>query len=131
MNEDFLLYSDNILSVSVPSDVPAGESNFQTISDSPKEAMAIESESPSEETTEELVSSEETSQAYGSGREVDSQTMETSQEVGSSGTETQVDSQLLTSINTNLNNIYGLIIVSLVLVGCGLVLKFIWGLLNK
>ena len=40
-------------------------------------------------------------------------------------------SERLEHIDSSLNNIYGLAIVALVLVGCGLIIRYIWGLLNK
>ena len=40
-------------------------------------------------------------------------------------------SERLEHIDSTINNIYGLVIVALVLVGCGLIIRYIWGLLNK
>ena len=100
-----LLYSDRDISVSIDtSEFSSQESIFYS---------EIESSS-CEEVSEE-------------NREEES---ERSSEISES-TLVSDDSVILTKIYSSLNNIYGLLIVSLVLIGCGLILKYIWGLLNK
>lgn len=125
------LYSDNSISVVIPDDDSSGKSDFQTVSGGSSETLVDESEQTSEETSEELVSSEETSESYGEWRSDTSETFEQNSEIGSSGNETSETVELLTHIDTSVNNLYGLVVVALVLVGIGLVLRFIWGLLNK
>lgn len=61
--------------------------------------------------------------------EEDQAATEGSREETSAITEYPVET--LNKINTNLNTITGLLFVTLVLVGCGLIIRYIWGLLNK
>ena len=108
-SENNLLYSDSSVSVTLDSDFI------------PQQKSVLDSEDPVE-------SSEE-----GSEEERGSEVEGTRSGVSEFSSEYQgLDySERLDHIDTTINNIYGLVIVSLVLVGCGLVLKFIRGLLNK
>ncbi len=50
---------------------------------------------------------------------------------GETSSEVVVPYDTLKSIDSNLNSFLGLFVVCLVLFGCGLILHFIWKLLNK
>lgn len=126
-----VLYSDNSMRVLVSADDAFRESDIQTISDSSEEVMVEESASSSEETSSELESSEETSQSYGDGRSDSSEGFAEDSEVGSSGNETAETVELLTHIDKTSNSFLGLFVICLVLLGIGLIIRFIWGLLNK
>lgn len=126
-----VLYSDNSVSVVIPDDDSSGKSDFQTVPDNSSETLVNESEQTSGETPEELVFTEEDSESTRDRRESSSKELEETSEVRDSGTEVETDSSLLVHIDTTLNNLYGLVVVALVLVGIGLVLRFLWGLLNK
>lgn len=126
-----VLYSDNSIRVLVSVDDAFRESDIQTVSDSSEETLVEEPEQTSEETSEELVSSEETSESYGDGRSNSSEGFEENSETGSSGNETSQTVELLTHIDKTSNSFLGLFVICLVLLGIGLIIRFIWGLLNK
>ena len=108
-SENSLLYSDSDISVTLDTDLFSEQESI------------LDSEDPVEDSEER--SEEET----GSDVEGNGQTV-----YGVSSSAEVVDySDRFEHIDNTLNNLYGLAIVTLVLVGCGLVLKFIWGLLNK
>lgn len=100
-----LLYSDRDISV------------FLSSSEFPEEESVLDSEVESSSLEE---SSEETSETNSE----ESRTTEQSSEV-------VVENETLIHIDKSLNSFLGLFVIVLVLVGCGLILKFIWGLLNK
>ena len=104
-----LLYSDRIISVSLDSDFV------------PEQETVLDSEDPVE-SSEKGIEEERGSEVEGfrSG-------------VSEFSSEYQgLDySERLDHIDTTINNIYALAIVALVLVGCGLIIRYIWGLLNK
>lgn len=126
-----VLYRDNSIRVLVSADDAFRESDFQAISNSSEKTLVEESEQTSEETSGELESSEETSESYGDGRSNSSEGFEENSEVGSSGNETSETVELLTRIDKTSNSFLGLFVICLVLLGIGLIIRFIWGLLNK
>ena len=103
-DENNLLYSDSDISVTLDTSEFSSE---ESILDSEVTSDSLE-ESSEERREEESERSSEYTESY----------------VGS-------EDPVLSHIDTTLNNIFGLIIGALVLVGCGLILKYIWGLLNK
>lgn len=108
-SENSLLYSDSSISVTLDPDFVSEQ---ESLLDS--EDQVESSEKGSEEETKSADEGFE-QRVYGV----------------SSTTEVVDYSDRFEHIDTTLNNLYGLAITTLVLVGCGLVLKFIWGLLNK
>ena len=108
-SENNLLYSDSSVSVTLDSDFVSVEESVLDSEDS-------------------VESSEE-----GSEEEGRSETEGSRSGVSEFSSEYQgLDySARLEHIDSSLNNIYGLAIVALVLVGCGLIIRYIWGLLNK
>lgn len=94
--------------------------NSEEVSDSSSEIENTSIESGSEEEEEE-------------SSEIDSQTESGDREEASGDTETSIvyDSDTLTHIDNTLNSFLGLFVATLVVVGIGLILKYIWGLLNK
>lgn len=126
-----VLYRDNSIRVLVSADDAFRESDFQAISDSSEETLVNESEQASEEVSEELESSELSSSESGVREEIDSEGIEGSSESEDSGMETSQTVELLTHIDKTSNSFLGLFVICLVLFGIGLIIRFIWGLLNK
>lgn len=65
--------------------------------------------------------------------EIDSQTESGDRKETSGDTEASIvyDSDTLSHIDNTLNSFLGLFVATLIVVGIGLILKYIWGLLNK
>lgn len=126
-----VLYSNNSLRVFASSDDSIQQSDIQTVSDSSEETMVIESSEVGKETSEELFSSEIYFESVRSGSENDSQTMENTSQVGSRGEETSAITEYVKHIDSTQNSFLGLFVAVLIVVGIGLVVRFIWQLLNK
>lgn len=126
-----VLYSNNSLRVFASSDDSFQQSDIQTISDSSEETLVIESSEVGKETSEELFTSEIYFESLRSGSEIDSQTMENSSQVGSRGEETSAITEYVKHIDSTQNSFLGLFVAVLIVVGIGLVVRFIWQLLNK
>lgn len=126
-----VLYSDYSLRVLVSADDSFRESDIQTVSDSSEEVMVDESASPSEETSNELESSEKAFESDGIRHSDTSEGLEETSETGESGAESSQTVELLTHIDKTSNCFLGLFVICLVLFGIGLIIRFIWGLLNK
>lgn len=110
MNEDYGLYNNNSIDIEFSSDYFIREGNISPVSSSSEEVV----QSSSEEITEE-------------GREEEEERVETSSEYQQ---EVVVPTEL-THIDKTLNSFFGLFVAVLVLVGIGLVIRFIWRLLDK
>lgn len=126
-----VLYCDDSIRVLASFDDFDGQSDFQTIPDTSSETLGEKSSEIREETSEELSETEDTSQSLRGGEEVDSQTILSTSEVGNSGEETSSVLEYVEHIDRTQNSFLGLFVATLVVIGIGLIIRFIWGLLNK
>lgn len=126
-----VLYCDDSIRVLASSDDSDGQSDFQTVSDSSSETLGEKSSEIRKETSEELSETEVTSQSLRGGEEVDSQTILSTSEIGESGKETSSVLEYVEHIDRTQNSFLGLFVATLVVIGIGLIIRFIWGLLNK
>lgn len=126
-----VLYCDDNIRVLASSDDIDGQSGFQTISDTSSEALGEKSSEIREETSEELSETEDTSQSLCGGKEINSQTVLSTSEVGDTGKEASSILEYVEHIDRTQNSFLGLFVATLVVIGIGLIIRFIWGLLNK
>lgn len=126
-----VLYCDDSIRVLASFDDFDGQSDFQTVPDTSSETLGEKSSEIREETSEELSETEDTSQSLRGGEEVDSQTILSTSEVGNSGEETSSVLEYVEHIDRTQNSFLGLFVATLVVIGIGLIIRFIWGLLNK
>lgn len=126
-----VLYSDNSLRVLVSADDSFRESDIQTVSDSSEKTLVQESSETREETQSEYRSADVYSSESGVREETSSEINSESSQTEDSGTETSETVELLTHIDKTSNSFLGLFVICLVLLGIGLIIRFIWGLLNK
>ena len=116
--ENSELYNNSDLYWSISSNDSSGEGDFQTVSDSSEEVSFISGDSEEEEVTEEVSENEEELQSE-------------------SESESQVsyividNSDTISHIDSTLNSFLGLFVATLVVIGIGLIIRFIWKLLNK
>lgn len=126
-----VLYCNDSIRVLASSDDTDGQSDFQTISDTSSETLGEESSEIREETSEELSETEESSQPLRGREEINSQGILSTSEVGNSGKETSSVLEYVEHIDRTQNSFLGLFVATLVVIGIGLIIRFIWGLLNK
>lgn len=126
-----VLYCDDNIRVLASSDDIDGQSGFQTISDTSSEALGEKSSEIREEASEELSETEDTSQSLLGGKEINSQTVLSTSEVGDTGKEASSILEYVEHIDRTQNSFLGLFVATLVVIGIGLIIRFIWGLLNK
>lgn len=126
-----VLYCDDSIRVLASSDGSDGQSDFQTISYSSSEVMGEKSSEIREEASEELSETENASQPLHDREEINSQGILSTSEVGNSGKETSSVLEYVEHIDRTQNSFLGLFVATLVVIGIGLIIRFVWGLLNK